>query len=226
MSLETRVEVTQNVTTQIQLFFYNASSLAPLTGLQASDFSPLSVKKSGSGLTTFVLDGVNFVELANTAMPGVYQLTLPDTLLSNLGETVLYFPALTGPGNATKFVRVDVKEALPSVDLTSVTSSLDEIKGTGFDTATHSLKEFRDSASTRLEDLEEFLLRSLGLSQENIRINNHVYNSEGLLTQSTLTIYPSRDDLILSQNARASYTMLATYDSEGRVTDYSVRLNP
>ena len=72
----------------------------------------------------------------------------------------------------------------------------------------------------------ENVIRTLGLSQENFTITGQVYDAEGNLTQSTVTLYPSRDDLILTQNAIATYTMLASYDGSNRLTNYSVRLDP
>jgi hypothetical protein len=222
----TTLTAIQNVQTEFILYLYNAGSLAPLTGVTFSDFTSFYARKPGGSPFTLTLDVTNFVEVDAVNLPGSYRLVLPSTVLDVLGQLYVYVPSLGGLGNAAVPLRVHVVAATPAVDLSSVTSTLSDIQGAGFDTAVNSLAVFGDAASSLLSDIETLITRVLGLCQENINIHSHVYDAEGNLTQSVLTLYPTRNDLILKSNPLSSYTMLASYDSEGRLDDYSVRKNP
>lgn len=62
----------------------------------------------------------------------------------------------------------------------------------------------------------------LGLVQSNFRMTGHIYDVNGNLTAATITIYPTAADVDAETNALASYTVSATYDVGGKVTDYQV----
>lgn len=74
-----------------------------------------------------------------------------------------------------------------------------------------------------MQGMAESLSRVLGLVQENTKIHNHLYDSNGNLIQSEIVLYPSQSDLIADTNPIASYTMLASYDGSGNVVTYEVR---
>lgn len=62
----------------------------------------------------------------------------------------------------------------------------------------------------------------LGLVQSNFRMTGQVYDSNGNLTDATITIYPTAADVALETNAIASYTVSATYDGNGKPNNYQV----
>lgn len=223
--METNVEATVSTERKVTLFFRDSGTGVPVTGLTAAVYSPVYGRKDSGATFTLALSPSDFVELDSSNLPGFYEVTLPDTILNTVGETVFFFPSQL-PSTEEVVLRVKVNPALVSADLSTVTTSLEEIKGAGFATGDHSLVTIKTDQDTNLDTIYTNVLRVLGLSQENMIINGHVYDGDGNLTQSSITIYPSRNDLILDQNAIATYTMLATYDVDGRITEYSVRKNP
>lgn len=223
--MDIQISATQSVEKAVQIFIRNSSTGAPVTGLGFGDFSPIYASREGSAAFAVTLTAGNFSEIDAADMPGFYEFTMSDVLLGTLGEIVFFFPTLGTPTEEV-VVRVEVKPALVAADLSEVVTDLDEIKGVGFATGDDSLVQIRTTVTASLNTIAANVTRALGLSQENFTITGHVYDGDGNLTQSTVTIYPSRDDLILDQNEIATYTMLAAYDGDGRLTNYSVRKNP
>jgi hypothetical protein len=70
------------------------------------------------------------------------------------------------------------------------------------------------------DSLKDITTRILGLTQENVRITNHNYDSNNNLIGSTLKIYPTKSDTSNQTNPIAEYEMTASYDSKNRLTDY------
>lgn len=222
--MDIQIQASQGVAKRVAILIRLDDLSDTVTGLTFSDFSPLYARRENSAPFTVSLTGVTFTEVDAVNMPGLYEFTMDGTLLNTLGEIVFYFPKVGGSEEV--IVRVEVKPVLVSADLSEVVTDLDEIKGAGFDTLTDSLEATRTTLESALTTVGENVIRTLGLSQENFTITGQVYDAEGNLTQSTVTLYPSRDDLILTQNAIATYTMLASYDGSNRLTNYSVRLDP
>lgn len=69
----------------------------------------------------------------------------------------------------------------------------------------------------------ELLKRILGLSQENYRIFNPVYDSNKSMTSAIIKIYPTAGDVDVDTNVIAQYQINATYDSQNRMTGYKVK---
>lgn len=225
--MDIQIQATQGVTKRALLYIRADDMSGPVTGLTFASFSPIYARRENSAAFSVILSGVTFTEVDAVNMPGFYEFTMSDTLLGTLGEIVFSFPKVgAAPASEEVVLRVEVLPALAAVDLSEVVTDLDEIKGAGFDTLTDALRPARVSIEASLTTLGEDLTRALGLAQENFTITGHVYDGEGNLTQSTVTIYPSRDDLILDQNAISTYTMLAAYDGSNRLTNYSVRRDP
>lgn len=67
------------------------------------------------------------------------------------------------------------------------------------------------------------LLRGLGLMQENFRIFNPIYNSNGDLVSSYIKIYPTAADCDADTNAIAQYQVRATYNATSEMTSYKVK---
>ena len=66
------------------------------------------------------------------------------------------------------------------------------------------------------------LNRLLGLSQENYRIFDPVYDGKSNLTSATIKIYPSASDVDADTNEIAEYEIIATYTGI-RMTGYKVK---
>ena len=64
-----------------------------------------------------------------------------------------------------------------------------------------------------------------GLVQRNQRITNCTYGSNGELLSATLTIYSSASDADAESDPITSFSLTATYDSNGNMTDYLVKEN-
>jgi len=75
-------------------------------------------------------------------------------------------------------------------------------------------------ASVQAEN--EKIARILGLVQENFRAFDHVYDSEGNQTSSTVKIYGSASDCNSDINPIATYAVTATYTSGHKLTSYKV----
>ena len=71
----------------------------------------------------------------------------------------------------------------------------------------------------------ELINRVKGLSQENYRIFNPTYDANKNLTSATIKIYDSAGDCNNDYNPLATYTVTATYDSNGNMSTYKVTKN-
>ncbi|MHA2012779.1 MAG: hypothetical protein ACTSWG_10470 [Candidatus Helarchaeota archaeon] len=65
----------------------------------------------------------------------------------------------------------------------------------------------------------------LGLVQHNFRIVDAVYDSNNLLISSTIKIYSNASDCSNDTNSIATYSMIATYDSDNNMNSYKVIKN-
>lgn len=64
-----------------------------------------------------------------------------------------------------------------------------------------------------------------GLVQRNQRITNCTYGTAGELLSATLTIYQNSTDATNQNNPITSFSLTATYDGNGNMTDYLVKEN-
>jgi hypothetical protein len=63
----------------------------------------------------------------------------------------------------------------------------------------------------------------LGLTQENFKLYNCVYSGTNL-TSANIKIYPTSTDLEADTNVIATYSIIATFDGDGKCTSYKVKL--
>jgi hypothetical protein len=70
---------------------------------------------------------------------------------------------------------------------------------------------------------QELVKRILGLSQENYRIFNPIYNSQGEMTSGTIKIYPTASDVDTDTNSIAEYSIVAVYNAQNKMTSYKVK---
>lgn len=68
--------------------------------------------------------------------------------------------------------------------------------------------------------LGEAISRVLGLTQQNIRLSNHVYDDAKNLLSSTIAIFRNANDVDSNTNPIATYLMTASYDSNNRLSNY------
>jgi hypothetical protein len=73
-----------------------------------------------------------------------------------------------------------------------------------------------------IDENTEKLARTLGLSQENYRILNPVYDAHNNLLTATTKIYATASDCNADTNAIATYQVTSTYDSQNRMKTYKV----
>jgi len=79
---------------------------------------------------------------------------------------------------------------------------------------------------SHLIPIEDAIARVLGLTQENMRILNPVYQTiqnQQCLTSATIKIYPSASDVDADTNAIATYSLTATYNANAVVIDYRMK---
>ena len=95
-------------------------------------------------------------------------------------------------------------------------------------TAGYSISYLVDVSSgqtQKLDTVSDDVKRILGLTQENFRIKDHLYDSNNLLQSATISIYNSSVDCDNDINPLAEYSMTALYDAAGRLTSYKVIKN-
>jgi len=81
------------------------------------------------------------------------------------------------------------------------------------------IKDIQDS----LTALEVLIKRILGLSQENYRLFDTVYDGSGKrLISCTIKIYGSKSDTLADTGPIATYNMVSTYDVDGQLGSYRV----
>jgi hypothetical protein len=73
-----------------------------------------------------------------------------------------------------------------------------------------------------IDENTEKIARSLGLSQENYRILNPVYDLNNNLLTATTKIYATASDCNADTNAIATYQVTSTYDHKNRMKTYKV----
>jgi hypothetical protein len=67
------------------------------------------------------------------------------------------------------------------------------------------------------------ILRLLGLSQENFRVINQLYDNDGNLTSATVRTYSTATDAQNNTNPMAEYQMTATFSGPARCTSYLMK---
>lgn len=73
-----------------------------------------------------------------------------------------------------------------------------------------------------IDSIDKDVKRVLGLTQENFRIKDHVYDSGNNLQSATINIYNNSSDCENDTNPLAEYSMTALYDGGGRLISYKV----
>jgi hypothetical protein len=74
-----------------------------------------------------------------------------------------------------------------------------------------------------IEELKQDVKRILGLTQENIRITDHIYDDKlNVLQSAKIKIFNDSNDCENNTNPLAEYSMSALYDAVGRLTNYKV----
>ena len=71
-----------------------------------------------------------------------------------------------------------------------------------------------------LTDLYTQSTRILGLSQENFRMDSHVYNTRGELLSARVRIYADAVDAVADIASIGEYNVTSSYDGSGRLTTY------
>ena len=69
----------------------------------------------------------------------------------------------------------------------------------------------------------EAITRILGLTQQNIRMSNHIYDEARNLLSCTVSIFRNPTDVDNNTNVIATYQMAATYDINNRLTNYKLK---
>jgi len=98
----------------------------------------------------------------------------------------------------------------------------------GIDNVSNSLTGITETLTEMSLDLVDLSLdvkHILGLSQQNYRLSNHVYDDENRLTSVTIKLFTNKADCDNNVNNFANYTMNATYDINGLLIDYKVVKN-
>lgn len=79
-----------------------------------------------------------------------------------------------------------------------------------------------DEMNNSLTGMTESLKLILGLVQQNYRLSEQIYDSEGRLLSVKIKLYNTKSDCDSETNSFASYTMTASYDINGLLYDYKV----
>lgn len=149
-----KLELTKGTTSYIaQIFISDSSSTtgAGLAGLvhDSAGLQAYYHRPDEATATQIVLDdttlGSGFVsgafkEVDATNMPGWYEFHLPNMCLASGADTV----GIQVQG-ATDMATLPIEIVLKDLDLTDLNTGIAEIKGTGFDTNTNSLKEISNT---------------------------------------------------------------------------------
>jgi hypothetical protein len=139
---------------------------------------------------------------------------------------------LTGITSAIDDVTVSISGMTNSVN--SLDEKVSYISGTTYEMnenviiMTDGFAQIEDSISEmtiQVTSLEGQVKRILGLSQENFRIMNHTYSASNNLDSATVKIFNNSSDCDNDTNPLATYSMIALYDSSGRLVDYKVTKN-
>ena len=82
-----------------------------------------------------------------------------------------------------------------------------------------------DDIQDSLDALSTKLCKVLGLVQSNYRLTNQIYNDDGCLISALISIYSDATDTNTETNPIATYTVIASYDTELQLIDYKVTEN-
>lgn len=127
--------------------------------------------------------------------------------------------------DALDTLRAAVDDVSGSIDFSTIEAALDEIKGAGFDEGTDSLEVLAavlESLNTEMDEVKSMVARTLGLSQENVRITDQNYDLNNNLVGSTITLYENAADVEAEVNPIATYILTASYNSDNRLVDYRI----
>lgn len=229
-----------------QFYAHFTSSGSPVTGVVSGDLN-IDLSKNGGQGQSGDAQLTSFSEVDASDMPGVYHLEFDASVFDTLGEIIFHiksgkFDTILQRGTVRKGSLSDIKDGVDSVDntLSNVDSTVNTIDGhipaevaqkqhlvDGSGDITPptdtGIWDIFGDGSVDLKTIDDKVKRSLGLSQENQLIKDHVYDSNGNLTESVIQIYPSKNDLITEQNLTAEYKMVADYDSNNQLIKYEVR---
>lgn len=187
------MQVELGQTKTVTVVLTNRLDGSPITGVSASDIA-MNIRKEGGTLASKAIDGNNFQELSPTAAPGLYEISFSAADLDTPGE----------------FIAVILENA--SIDLDQTVVLLDVVEHTN------------DALGASLDAINSMTTEALGLSQKNYRITNQSYNSQnGKLESATIEIYASASDMDQGNAPSATYLMSATFDGQGKLTNYEVK---
>jgi len=131
----------------------------------------------------------------------------------------------TGDGGQT-WTRTDSSQADPLRDITAVSGNSVVLIG-GASAAVFVVGEttppsFAEAVieETVVDDISPKIDRILGLSPENYRVTDQMYDADGNLVSATIRTFPTASDAINIANPVAEYEVTAFYDTVGRLKDY------
>jgi hypothetical protein len=133
--------------------------------------------------------------------------------LSVKAQYVIFYTTPAGyEDGMEEFIVIDEQAKEASVQ--SVSTKIDSVAGT--------LTTIINSLTTHRGLTEDKLARILGLVQENYRIIDPTYDSNGDLVSSIIRLYNSKADCNSNINPFATYSVVATYDVDHHLTSYKV----
>jgi len=121
---------------------------------------------------------------------------------------------------------LNTKASQDSVDeIKTTVENLDlELDGVAKETTSQEILEAVGDISGGLTVEQDAMLRRiLGLSQENYRIFNPVYDVNSSLTSATIKIYNTASDCEANINPIATYQLRSGYDVQNRMNSYKVK---
>lgn len=134
------------------------------------------------------LTSSNFREVDATNMPGVYEIDFTATDMDTLGEVLVQIR----PDVVGTFEPTHLHLMVANDDIAVIISELDAMQDT--------------------------MSRIVGLTQENMRITDHVYSGQNKLSEATIELYETSSMSTLL----ATYKIEAEYDPQGLMTKYDV----
>lgn len=162
------------------------------------------------------------VEAAITATEGNIRGSDSDDLKAISDQLDTAQADLDNPDQYKANVSALALEANVEGHVTTALGSYDPPTKAELDTAVANLTTEIDANETKIDTITTAVTRILGLVQENFRLKDQVYDSNGNLTSATIRIYGSAADCNNDENAIAEYTLTATYNAVGECTSYKV----
>lgn len=152
-------------------------------------------------------DNINStILLKNSDTPGISDVntSLQDinTSLSDVSQTTL-----------------NIEQGISTLNL-DISNSLQDINTTLTDVSQTTTNIQNDISNLSLD-----VKHILGLVQSNYRLSNHIYDKEGRLTSTKISIFSNATDCDSNINSFATYTMGASYNLDGLLIDYKVVKN-